>query len=116
MRFNVDFNEEIARIIKKFKGDVGCIVIFVGVAKRKNKNKGVVCDVNWKEVNTIKENLKNNHNILYLDIKINSGELKIGDLITTIFIAAYDRKSAFKACRECIDEIKKRGVKKKEIF
>ncbi len=116
MKLNVDFNKEIKRIVERFKGDVGCIVIFVGVVKRKDNNRGVICDVDWEKMKKIKEDMKKRQDLLYLDVKVNSGLLEIGDLITTIFSVAYDRKSAFRACMECVDKIKREGVRKKEIY
>ncbi|WP_292460936.1 molybdenum cofactor biosynthesis protein MoaE [Methanothermococcus sp.] len=108
------FKEKVDELMEKHKGEMGCYVSFTGFVRNYDIKEG-------KKVHTDKMEIPDILNILedirkdaiekfdILDVVIyhNKGTLKVGDVVSSIYIFARHRKEGFLACEYIIDNIKK---------
>ena len=109
-----DFRSTVDRLIEKYRGDMGCYVSITGYVRnydtvdgKKIPSEGMVVDDISKKIEDIVENTLERFDIIDVVVYLNIGNLKVGDIITSIYVFARHRKEAFSACQYVIDEIKK---------
>lgn len=109
--FSID--DEVAKIKGRSKR-IGGIVTFLGTARdfsRGREIKGLTYQyyegMAQKRLHQIREKALKDFNIIEVVIVHRFGEIEIGDNIVLIIVAAEHRDEAFKACKWCIDELKR---------
>jgi len=105
-------------------GDGG-VVTFVGVVRDKSDNGRSVVGLSYEafepmaigEFERIAAEARDRFGNLRITIVHRIGELSVGDVAVAVVAAAPHRDAAFKACRYCIDELKRRApIWKKERY
>ena len=109
--FSVD--EEIARV-KESSSSIGAVVTFLGTTRDISQGKQVAKlefehypGMAEKKLAEIRERAMQDHGVLDVRIVHRVGTLPVGADIVLIIVAAGHRDEAFKACRFCIDELKR---------
>jgi len=109
-----EFKDTVERLIDKYKGEMGCYVSITGYVRnydivdgKKVPSEGIVVNDMSKEIENILEDALERFDIIDAVVYHNIGCLKVGDIITSIYVFARHRKEAFLACQYIIDEIKK---------
>ena len=109
-----EFRDTVDRLIDRYKGDMGCYVSITGYVRnydivdgKKVPSEGIVVNDMSKEIENILEDALERFDIIDAVVYHNIGCLKVGDIITSIYVFARHRKEAFLACQYIIDEIKK---------
>lgn len=109
--FSLD--EEIERL-KKVSSSIGAIVTFLGTTRDLSKGKRVAKlefehypGMAEKKLSDIRQRAIKEFGVLDLTIIHRIGTLPVGENIVLIGVAAGHRDEAFKACRFCIDELKR---------
>ena len=109
--FSVD--EEIARV-KGSSSSIGAVVTFLGTTRDISQGKQVAKlefehypGMAEKKLAEIRDRAMQNHGVLDVRIVHRVGTLPVGADIVLIIVAAGHRDEAFKACRFCIDELKR---------
>ena len=100
-------------ILKSFEKGAGALVIFIGFVKGIVDNKKVQL-LNYeayepyasKMIEEIENRYKNFNNVIDVKIFHRIGSLKPGEPTIYIFVTAIDRETAFKVCKEILEEIK----------
>jgi len=108
-----DLNEEIARL-KTSSSSVGAIVTFLGTTRDVSKGKQVAKldfehypGMAEKKLEEIRERAIKEYGVIDVTIIHRVGTIPVGDDIVLIGVASGHRDEAFKACRFCIDELKR---------
>jgi len=109
--FSVD--EEIARV-KASSGDIGGIVVFLGIGRGTSRGRSIkkldfehYPGMAEKRLNEIREQSLKDFDIKEVNIVHRISEISIGENIVLIVVGAAHRADAFKACKWCIDELKR---------
>ncbi len=109
--FSLD--EEIERL-KKSSGAIGAIVTFLGATRDLSQGKRVsklefdhYPGMAEKKLEEIRERALKDYGVIDVVIIHRVGVLPVGENIVLIAVAAGHRDEAFKACRFCIDELKR---------
>ena len=105
--------EEIARVKERSKR-IGGIVTFIGTARDFSRGKEIKSltyqyyeGMAQKRLSQIREKALKDFNIIEVGIVHRFGDIEIGDNIVLIVVAAEHRDEAFRACKWCIDELKR---------
>lgn len=109
--FSVD--EEINRV-KAVSGDVGGIVVFLGTGRGTSRGR-TISKLDFEhypgmaenKLNEIREKALKDFDIIEVNIVHRISEISIGENIVLIVVGAAHRADAFKACKWCIDELKR---------
>ncbi len=108
-----DLNEEIAKL-KTSSSSVGAIVTFLGTTRDVSKGKQVAKldfehypGMAEKKLEEIRERAIKEYSVIDVAIIHRVGTIPVGDDIVLIAVASGHRDEAFKACRFCIDELKR---------
>lgn len=109
--FSLD--REIERL-KQASPSIGAVVTFLGTTRDVSKNKQVAKlefehypGMAEKKLREIRERAIREFGVIDVSIIHRIGTLPIGENIVLIAVAAVHRDEAFKACRFCIDELKR---------
>ena len=109
--FSLD--KEIERL-KQASPSIGAIVTFLGTTRDVSKNKQVAKlefehypGMAEKKLREIRERAIREFGVIDVSIIHRIGTMPIGENIVLIAVAAVHRDEAFKACRFCIDELKR---------
>ena len=109
--FSVD--EEINRV-KATSGNVGGIVVFLGTGRGTSRGRSIrkldfehYPGMAEKKLNEIREQALKDFDIIEVNIIHRISEISIGENIVLIVVGAAHRADAFKACKWCIDELKR---------
>jgi MoaE-MoaD fusion protein len=108
-----DVNQEIERI-KKTSTSIGAVVAFLGTTRDISKEK-LVAKLEFehypgmaeKKLAEIRERAIKDYGVIDAAIVHRIGTLPVGENIVLIVVAAGHRDEAFRACRFCIDELKR---------
>ncbi|RLG56148.1 MAG: molybdenum cofactor biosynthesis protein MoaE [Candidatus Hydrothermarchaeota archaeon] len=116
MRPSNDFSidKEIEDIkLKDKNNEIGAIVSLLGIAKAVSKDGKPVEKVYFppfekseEEIEKIKKEAIERFNVKEIRIFHKLGEIKAGESIALVIVAAKYRKEAFEACQYCINKIK----------
>ncbi len=108
-----DVGREIARM-RRTSTRIGGIVAFLGTAREFSRGKHVVKLVYEhypgmaeKKLEELRGKALEDFDIIEMSIIHRTGEVKINENIVLIVAGAVHREDAFKACRWCIDELKR---------
>lgn len=108
-----DVNQEIERI-KKTSTSIGAVVTFLGTTRDISKEKQVAKlefehypGMAEKKLGEIRERAIKDYGVIDAGIVHRIGTLPVGENIVLIVVAAGHRDEAFRACRFCIDELKR---------
>ncbi len=120
-REDFDFNDLIAKLIKK---EDGAIVTFLGTVRKSNRDKKVIKilydayePMATMEIEKIIKKAMKNYRIDDAVVHHRIGEFLPGDRVVFIGVSSAHRDDAFKACKYIIDEIKKSvPIWKKEFY
>ena len=118
--FSVD--AEIKAVLKKSKS-IGGVVTFLGTARDFSKGRDVEMisfehynGMAEKKLKELRDEILDSFDIIELSIIHRVGDVRPGDNIVLIVVAAMHRVAAFDACENCIDELKRCvPIWKKEI-
>lgn len=109
--FSVD--EEIERL-KKSSNTIGAVVTFLGTTRDLSRGKEVsklefeyYPGMAEKKLAEIRERALREFGVIEIGIIHRIGTLPVGENIVLIAVAAAHRDEAFRACRFCIDELKR---------
>lgn len=109
--FSID--EEVARL-KSASRSIGAIVTFVGTTRDISRGKRVAKldfehypGMAEKKLAEIRERAIRDHSAIDVSIIHRVGTIPVGENIVLIVAAAGHRDEAFRACRFCIDELKR---------
>ena len=109
-----EFKDTVDGLIEKYRGEMGCYVSITGYVRnydivdgKKVPSDGMFVKDISKEIEKIVEDALERFDIIDVIVYLNIGCLKVGDMITSIYVFAKHRKEAFSACQYIIDEIKK---------
>ncbi|MBI5756252.1 MAG: molybdenum cofactor biosynthesis protein MoaE [Nitrospirae bacterium] len=109
--FSVD--EEINRV-KASSGDIGGIVVFLGIGRGTSRGRSIkkldfehYPGMAERRLNEIREQALKDFDIKEVNIVHRVSEIGIGENIVLIIVGAAHRADAFKACKWCIDELKR---------
>jgi len=109
--FSID--EEINRV-KASSGDIGGIVVFLGIGRGTSRGRSIkkldfehYPGMAEKKLNEIREQALKDFDIKEVNIVHRVSEISIGENIVLIVVGAAHRADAFKACKWCIDELKR---------
>ncbi len=109
--FSID--EEINRV-KAVSGDVGGIVVFLGTGRGTSRGRSIskldfehYPGMAENKLNEIREKALKDFDIIEVNIVHRISEISIGENIVLIVVGAAHRADAFKACKWCIDELKR---------
>jgi molybdopterin synthase catalytic subunit len=114
--------EEVERV-KKSSTRIGGIVTFIGTVRDFSRGREVkklvfehYPEMAEKKLEELRERALEKFDIIEVSIVHRTGEIGIGENIVLIVVGAEHREDAFKACKFCIDELKKIvPIWKKEI-
>ena len=108
-----DVNQEIEGI-KKTSASIGAVVTFLGTTRDISKEKQVAKlefehypGMAEKKLAEIREQAIKDYGVIDAGIVHRIGTLPVGENIVLIVVAAGHRDEAFRACRFCIDELKR---------
>ncbi len=106
-------DEEINRV-KASSGDIGGIVVFLGIGRGTSRGRSIkkldfehYPGMAEKKLNEIREQALKDFDIKEVNIVHRISEIGIGENIVLIVVGAAHRADAFKACKWCIDELKR---------
>jgi molybdopterin converting factor subunit 1 len=106
-------DEEIERL-KQASSSIGAIVTFLGTTRDTSRGKQVAKlefehypGMAEKKLGEIRERAMREYGVIDATIIHRTGVLPVGENIVLIAVAAGHRDEAFKACRFCIDELKR---------
>jgi molybdopterin synthase catalytic subunit len=109
--FSVD--EEIARV-KATSGNIGGIVVFLGTGRETSRGRDIkkldfehYPGMAEKKLTEIREKALKDYDIIEVNMVHRISEIEIGENIVLIVVGAAHRADAFKACKFCIDELKR---------
>lgn len=109
--FSID--EEVTGL-KKSSTSIGAVVTFLGTTRDISRGKGVskldfehYPGMAEKKLGEIRERALREYGVIDVTIIHRVGTLPVGEDIVLIAVAAGHRDEAFKACRFCIDELKR---------
>lgn len=112
-RGEFDIESEI-RKVKAVSRRIGGIAVFIGTARDFSKGKKVnklfyehYPAVAQKKLEEIRKKALKKFDVVEISIIHKIGEIKPGENIVIIVVGAEHREDAFKACRWCIDELKR---------
>jgi molybdopterin synthase catalytic subunit len=108
-----DLNEEIARL-KAVSSSIGAIVTFLGTTRDLSKGRHVAKldfehypGMAEKKLAEIRERAIKEYGVIEVTIVHRVGTMPVGEDIVLIAVASGHRDEAFRACRFCIDELKR---------
>jgi molybdopterin synthase catalytic subunit len=108
-----DVDQEIERI-KKASASIGAVVAFLGTTRDLSREKQVAKlefehypGMAEKKLAEIRERAIRDYGVIDAAIVHRIGTLPVGENIVLIVVAAGHRDEAFRACRFCIDELKR---------
>lgn len=119
-----DFNiEREVRGVKAVSGRIGGVAVFIGVARDFSRGKTVnklfyehYPAAAQKKLGDIRRKALQKFDIMEASIIHRTGEIKPRENIVMIVVGAEHRADAFKACKWCIDELKRTApIWKKEF-
>jgi len=106
-------DEEINRV-KASSGDIGGIVVFLGIGRGTSRGRSIkkldfehYPGMAEKKLNEIRGQALKDFDIKEVNIVHRISEIGIGENIVLIVVGAAHRADAFKACKWCIDELKR---------
>ena len=109
--FSID--EEINRV-KTSSSDIGGIVVFLGIGRGTSRGRSIkkldfehYPGMAERKLNEIREMALKDFDIKEVNIVHRVSEIGIGENIVLIVVGAAHRADAFKACKWCIDELKR---------
>ncbi len=109
--FSLD--EEVERI-KEASQSIGAVVTFLGTTRDLSRGKEVSTldfehypGMAEKKLSEIRERAIGEFGVIEVSIIHRTGTLPVGENIVLIAVAAVHRDEAFRACRFCIDELKR---------
>ena len=110
---NFSIDEEIDRVRGR-STRIGGVSVFLGTARDRSKGRDVSSmmfehyeGMAQKKLREIRERALKDFNVIEILILHRYGPIRIGENIVLIVVGAEHRADAFKACRWCIDELKK---------
>ena len=108
-----EFKNTLERLREKYRGEMGCCASITGYVRnydlvegRKVPCEGMFVEDKSREIEGIVEDALKRYPILDVVVYHNIGHLKVGDIITSIYVFARHRREAFLACEYIIDRIK----------
>ncbi len=118
--FSID--DEIKKVMNSSKR-IGGITTFLGTARDFSKGRSIkmisfehYSSMAQKKLAELRDEMLQKFDIIELSIIHRVGDIPPGENIVLIIAAAEHRAAAFEACRECIDELKKKvPIWKKEL-
>lgn len=106
--------EDEIKNVRKVSTRIGGLVTFLGIARDFSKGRDIqkitfeyYPGMAEKKLNEIREKSKKDFDIIETSIIHRFGEIDIGENIVLIIVASQHRAEAFKACKWCIDELKR---------
>ncbi len=111
-----DYLRNTKAILDKYKGEVGCTIMFSGYVRSYHivNGKKVDCEGMSIYVDNLDKILENigkkaieKYGILNVIIYHNLGDLKVGDTIVSYFILGRQRYESYEALKYIVEEIKK---------
>ena len=110
---NFSIDEELERV-RAQSSRIGGIAMFLGTARDRSKGRDV-SSMNFehyegmaqKKLKEIRQQALQDFDIIEALVLHRHGPIEIGENIVLIIVGAEHRADAFKACRWCIDELKK---------
>ncbi|HID47177.1 MAG TPA: molybdenum cofactor biosynthesis protein MoaE [Methanothermococcus okinawensis] len=109
-----EFRDNIEKLVERYKGEIGCYVSITGYVRdyhlvegKKIPCKGMVVRDISREIEEIVEDALKRFKVIEVVVYHNRGYLKVGDIISSVYVFARHRKEAFLACEYIIEEIKK---------
>ena len=110
---NFSIDEEIERVRSR-STRIGGINIFLGTSRDRSKGRDVssmtfehYAGMAQRKLREIRERALKDFDVIEVLILHRHGPIEIGENIVLIVVGAEHRADAFKACRWCIDELKK---------
>ena len=102
-------------LLKKFKGDLGCVVEFKGVVRNYDlvnnekipSQKFFAPKKTSEEVLRLSEKYKSTSSVIEVLVYHGTGELQIGEVITAISVFASHRKEAFEVLEALVNDVKR---------
>ena len=108
------FKEKVDELIEKYKGEMGCYVSLTGFVRNYEIKEGEKVPADKMEIPDILDILEDirkdaieKFDLLDVAIYHDKGTLKVGDVVSSIYVFARHRKEGFLACEYIIDRIKK---------
>ena len=109
-----NFKHAIDKMIEKYKGKMGCYLSLTGYVRdydiidgKKVPSTGMEVPDISKEIEEVLKDAFERFDIMDIMVYHNKGNLKVGDIITSIYVFAKHRKEGFLACQYVIDQLKK---------
>ncbi len=106
--------EKELEVLKRSSSAIGAIVTFLGTTRDISQGKRVSMlefehypGMAEKKLEEIRERALKDHGVIDVTIVHRVGALPVGENIVLIAVAAGHRDEAFRACRFCIDELKR---------
>lgn len=99
---------------------IGMIASHLGIVRGSSRNgrevKSVDVRYNMDAVERIRQEIKKMPGIVEVLVETKDGQLGVGDEILLLVVGGDIRENVFKALMEAVNQIKKHGSKKTEIF
>jgi len=120
----IDFQSYYKKIVEKNRGDVGAVVSFVGIVRKKNRGRNVQ-SINYEcyreladnYLKDLEEEVLKKYGLRDIVIVHRIGKVYVGEISLIVICASEHRDEAFKACREVVERIKEKlPIWKKEIY
>jgi len=99
---------------------IGMIASHVGIVRGHSlsgkKVKGLSISFDKKAITQIVKEIKSRKGIVDVNIRLNEGDLEVGDWVMLVMVAGETRDSVFPALMDMVDKIKKDASIKREII
>ncbi len=101
------------------KDKIGMIASHVGIVRGYSLNgkkvKGLSISFDRGVIERIVKEIRSRQGIVEVDVRLNEGDLEVGDWIMLVMVAGETRDRVFPALMDMVDMIKRDAAKKKEI-
>ncbi len=102
------------------KEKIGMVLTHVGVVRGYSRQgprvKSVKIKVNQEALQEILEKARQRPGIVDVEVKINEGELKVGDIVMVLMVAGDFRENVIQTLTETLNAIKARVTSKEEVM
>ncbi len=102
------------------KENIGMILTHVGVVRGHSRSgkkvKGVKIRVNQEALKEILDEARKRPGIVAVEVKINEGELRVGDIVMVLVVAGDFRENVINTLTETLNAIKARVTSKEELL
>ncbi|WP_457681801.1 molybdenum cofactor biosynthesis protein MoaE [Thermovibrio sp.] len=116
----VDLNQVLERIRQNASPEkLGMVLTHVGIVRATSKEgkkvNGLIVEIKREKLSQVVKEIRNREGIEAVEVFVNGGRLKVGEVIMVAAVGGRFRKEVFPALEELVERIKREVIVEKEV-